>query len=120
MRQKPDMQRASTKIILLAALGALAACAAPAPGSPDSPLKSVMKFGGFATDRPQMAGFVVKSRPAPGTETYIPLGTPKAQPTDAVLTPDEVKAETARLNAARARQQGGKLGTKHKEDAAAH
>ncbi len=108
--------------MLLAALGgSLAACAAGSPGSPpstDSPLKSVMKFGGFATDRPKMAGFVVKSRPAHGTETYIPLGEPKAQPDAKVLTPAEVKAETDRLNAARAAQQQRSGAKKTKDDEA--
>ena len=107
MRHKPDIRRSGPKILLLAALGALAGCAAGSPGGPpstDCPLKSVMKLGGFATDRPKMADFVVKSRPAPGTGTYIPLGDPKAQPSTAVLTPAEVKAETDRLNAVRAAQ----------------
>lgn len=112
MRQNPHQWRGHASAVAFAAaviaLCCLAGCADDSPLSPvgtDSPLKSVMKLGDFATDTPKMSGFVVKTRPVAGTQTYIPLASPAPQPTSSVLTPDEVKAETARLNAARKAQQ---------------
>ncbi len=119
MRQKLDTWRAGATIIALgAALCGLTGCAdqsPPSAASTDSPLKSVMKFGGFATDAPKMSGFVVKTRPPANSQSYIPLQAPRPQPASSLLTPAEVKAETARLNAARKAQQR-KAGTKGTAD----
>lgn len=114
MRQKPQKRRGRTTSIALAAalvaMGGLAGCADDShlsPAGTDSPLKSVMKLGNFATDTPQMPGFVTRTRPPAGTQTYIPLASPPPQSHTSALTPAEVQAETARLNAARKAQQKG-------------
>lgn len=50
----------------------------------DSPVKTVMKFLGFATDVGQPADFVVKSRPEKAPD-YIPIFQPPPEPARKVL-----------------------------------
>ena len=67
----------------------------------ESPLKSLFKLGNFATDPAPPKDFVIRSRPAPDQENYIPVHERPVTRPDKIYTPAEVKAREAELDQVR-------------------
>lgn len=80
----------------------LAAQTAPQGESPYDTLLEKLDLKAKIAPAPD---FVVKSRPAPGTTRFIPVGTPHPDRPVKVMTPAEVAATTADLDASRMGQQ---------------
>jgi hypothetical protein len=80
-----------------------AAPAAPAaPGQDEGFFRNMMKKAGVVTDPDQPADFVVKSRPAAPTD-FVPVFRKPEEHQTKVLTPDQLKAMEADLDAASTR-----------------
>ncbi len=69
----------------------LGAASAASAQQGDSPLKSVMKWMGFATDVGEPPDFVVKARPEKEPD-YIPVFQPPPEPSRPVLKDKELNA----------------------------
>jgi hypothetical protein len=68
----------------------------------DNPLAPLAKTLQQRTDPPEPQDFVRRSRP--GALDFVPVNTPRPQPGGKALTRDQIMAEEASLEAARARQ----------------
>jgi len=88
--------RASGIVVACACLCFGAAASAQEAHS-DGPLKSVMKFLGFATDVQPSADFVEKSRPAKEGD-YIPIFQPPPEPQRPALNDKQLNAMKRDLN----------------------
>lgn len=86
---------------IAACLTILGGCASSGSGLPetDNPVKNIAKATNFATDLPQPKDFVLKSRPAPESQNFIPVHERPPVRTEAVLTPAGVKARQKELEA---------------------
>lgn len=84
-----EAKRRMRRIVICAAACVFASAAFAQQA--DSPLKSAMKFLGFATDSPAPPDFVVKSRPA-GDADYIPVFQPPPEPAKPAMKDQDLKA----------------------------
>ena len=91
-------------------VGLQVACAraqtpAPTTDAPGPGFDDVLRSLNLKARESKTPDFVVKSRPAPGSMQFIPVGTPHPRRAVKVLTPAEVTATEAELDAARTQQQ---------------
>lgn len=67
----------------------------------DSPLKSLFKLGNFATDPAPPKDFVIKSRPVPDQQNYLPVHERPVTRPEKIYTPAQAKAKEAELDQVR-------------------
>lgn len=68
---------------------------------PDSPLKNLFKLGNFATDPAPPKDFVIKSRPVPDQQNYLPVHERPVTRPEKIYTPAQAKAKEAELDQVR-------------------
>jgi len=68
----------------------------------ENPFATILRGPRFTTTPMEPQDWVKRSRPA-DNQAYIPVGRPPDQPRRRVMTPDEVRAKEAELDAVRAR-----------------
>ena len=82
-----------------------AAQTSPAPPAQDGSFDGVLRALKLKSDAAPAPAFVTRSRPDAGKLDYIPVGRQHPERTDKVLSPAEVSALTADLDASREKQQ---------------
>jgi len=98
----PSMSARCSLLVLLAS-GVLCAPAQAQQTHRSDPIRAMLGAAGLRANRGPMPAFVTRTRPAPGSLHYIPVGGARPEPSGKPLTRDQIRAEEAGLAAVRAR-----------------